>query len=532
MKLIALYRTWSFVATLLLSVLLGCTAIMQPEPTPEPGAESFEEVAFGLQMGGMTLVRIEGDNPAMTMPVTGLNAGTSLLALDFRPSNSLLYALGSDGQLYTLDADGRANPVGSPQAYNGADLSQGVAFDVNAQVDAIRVITSADGRNFVTNPTTGVPAEFTVSTFAAGDSHEGVTPLVLATAYDINVAPFPDGQTTTQYSIEAARGVLAIQGKNNGDLSTVASLDVTVGDRAGFDISGDTDLAYVLLPGTTGQVLYRIDLASAELTPLTARVADLIDLTIVPGGSPEAAPELSERAYGLSEDGMTLIGLGEAVGENAQIAGLNPGTQLLALDYRPAAQTIYALGSDGQLYTLMADGAASAVGTPQSYEGADLSGGVAFDINPQVDAIRVITTADGRNFVTNPATGVPAEFTGSAYAEDDENAGITPSVLATAYDMNVAPFPDDAETVQYSLEAEANTLAIQGKNAGTLLTVAELALDIGPMGGLDISGETGMMYALVTIGGSQALFIIDPDNGLFTRLRDNVTGLRDFTIVP
>jgi hypothetical protein len=515
--------TWKHLV--LIAVLaLGLLACTPPRVGPvDPGAEPFTEVAYGLRADGTTLVRLGGTGG--TVNVTGLNDGTALLALDHRPSNGLVYALGDDGQLYTIDSDGRANPVGMPQTYG--DLSEGVAFDFNPQVDAIRVVMTADGRNFVTNPTTGATNEFTVSAYAEDDENAGTMPMVAATAYDNNVSPFPEGGETVQYSLEAEANALAIQGKNMGTLSTIAELDLDFTAAAGLDISGATGTAYALLSSGAAQGFYQVDLSDGALTLLDVDASGLIDFTVVPGGTLNDAPRLLETAYGLTDDGMGLVRVG---GETVSITGLNDGTMLLALDYRPSNGLLYALGSDGQLYTLNPDGAANAVGVPQTY--GDLSEGVAFDFNPQVDAIRVVMTADGRNFVTNATTGATNEFTPSAYSEDDENAGTAPMVAATAYDNNVSPFPEGGETVQYSLEAEANTLNVQAKNMGTLMTVAELSVDFSNVAGLDISGVTGDAYALLTAGGAQALFMVDLETGLLTRLADDVRGLADFAIVP
>jgi hypothetical protein len=75
----------------------------------------------------------------------GLNADTSLLGLDYRPSDSQIYALGDDGQLYTLTNAGAATAVGSPQSYG--DLSQGIGIDFNPQVDRLRIVVAADQGN-------------------------------------------------------------------------------------------------------------------------------------------------------------------------------------------------------------------------------------------------------------------------------------------------------------------------------------------------------------------------------------------------
>lgn len=514
---------------LLHGLVVMATVLVMAACTPgmgTPGPAPFTEMAVGLASDGRNLVWLGGDEAWQS--VSGLTEGTMLVSIDYRPSNGLLYALGSDGQLYTVDGDGWANAVGVPQAYG--DMSAGAAIDFNPQVDALRVITTADGRNFVTDVAFGLPAEFTTSAFAAGDEHEGAMPMVAATAYDRNVSPFPDGAETVQYSIDAATNVLAIQGKNMGTLTTVGDLGIDVSSVAGLDVSGASGNAYALLTSDGTQRLYWIDLSDAMLTELDVDATGLIDFAIVPGGMPDSAPRFSESALGLSWDGMSLLWLGETASEPVMITGLNPDTMLLALDHRPSDGQVYALGDDGQLYTLTTAGTATPVGMPQTY--GDLSWGVALDVNAQVDAIRVVMTADGRNFVTDPATGSNEEFTASAFLAGDEHEGTMPMVVATAYDLSLSPFPEDSVTTQYSLEAEAGVLAIQGKNAGTLETIATLGRDIGEVAGLDVSGASGNAYALLTVGGVQGFFWVDLETAALQRLAVVVGELRDFTIVP
>ncbi len=237
---------------------------------------------------------------------------------------------------------------------------------------------------------------------------------------------------------------------------------------------------------------------------------------------------LEEVAYVLSTTGTSIARIGDS---NKSVSGLNASTKLLGIDYRPSNSLLYALGDDGQLYTIDSDGTANKIGTPQSY-GGGLGTGIALDFNPQVDAIRVIITADGRNFVTNPVTGVPAEFTQSAYDASDTNSGVNPRVVATAYDNNVSPFPNNGTTIQHSFEARQNVFALQAKNAGTLTTIATLNEDVKDFAGFDISGATGNAYALLNINGTQTLYMINTTTGELTRLADDVAGFGDITIAP
>lgn len=236
----------------------------------------------------------------------------------------------------------------------------------------------------------------------------------------------------------------------------------------------------------------------------------------------------SETAYALTVSGDALAVFGSLGDQRLEISGLDENSTLLGLDYRPADGMIYLLGSDGQLYTLGTDGALVTVGTPQDY--GDLSEGVALDFNPQVDALRVIASADGRNFVTDPSTGVATEYTPTAYK--GEGANSETKVLATAYTNSVNPFPEKAVTTQYSLEAVQNSYAVQAKNDGTLTTIGTLEVDLDGFAGLDVSGTTGVAYALLNVGGRQRLYTANARDASLTELNVDVTGLADLTIVP
>lgn len=249
-----------------------------------------------------------------------------------------------------------------------------------------------------------------------------------------------------------------------------------------------------------------------------------------PPTPPTPSTTFDETAYALTMGGNALVVFGSAGDARLEVSGLNENTTLLGLDYRPADGLIYLLGSDGQLYTLgTGEGAAAAltvVGTPQDYGG--LNGGVAFDVNPQLDALRVIASSDGRNFVTDPDTGITTEYTPSAY----ESGNPAPKVLATAYNNSVSPFPEEVITTQYSLEAVQNSYAVQAKNEGTLTTLGTLELDLTEFAGLDISGATGTAYALLNVEGVQTLYTVSVRDAALTKLDTDVTGLADLTIVP
>jgi hypothetical protein len=80
------------------------------------------------------------------LPVTGLQQGESLLGIDFRPANGLLYGVGSSNRLYTVNPrTGEASQVGSGQF--AVPLTPGAAgFDFNPTVDRIRFVNEAGSK--------------------------------------------------------------------------------------------------------------------------------------------------------------------------------------------------------------------------------------------------------------------------------------------------------------------------------------------------------------------------------------------------
>ncbi|MBM0740064.1 DUF4394 domain-containing protein [Phormidium sp. CLA17] len=212
--------------------------------------------------------------------VTGLQTGESLVGIDYRPSTSGLFGVGSTSRVYSINtATGAATAVGAAPFSPGLS---GNAFgvDFNPVPDLIRVTSNA-GQNLRLSPVTGAQAANSpdaLLAFAAGDVNFGRPANVVAAAYANNIA----GVTaTTLYGIDPLLNVLVRQGSlnfqagnpntpvspNTGRLFTVGSLGVALGTNlVGFDIftQNGTDIAFA----TAGSNLYNIDLSSGAATLL------------------------------------------------------------------------------------------------------------------------------------------------------------------------------------------------------------------------------------------------------------------------
>ncbi len=206
--------------------------------------------------------------------VTGLQAGETILGIDRRPANGLIYGLGSTSRLYII------TPITG-----------------NSVVDRLRVVSNT-GQNLRLNPNDGTLAGTdTALGYAAGDPNAGATPRAVGAAYTNN---FAGATQTTLYIVDSNLDILATQGSpngspvspNTGQLFTVGALGFNTSDLVGFDISGLSGTAYAAFtaPGGTASQLFTVNLTNGAATligtiggglPITSLTAN-IGLNAVP----------------------------------------------------------------------------------------------------------------------------------------------------------------------------------------------------------------------------------------------------------
>ena len=255
--MITSFKRFSFAAITIASLAACTTMTAEPE-----GAERAEKAV--AVTASNKLLKFNAGRPGRvlaTLNITGLQAGETLLGIDYRVAKDQLYALGSSGRLYTINEDtAAATVVGVPFAVKLEGTQFG--FDFNPAVDRIRVISNT-GQNLRLHPDTGAvvdsnPAMAGVQTdgklvFAAGDTNFGKTPMVVGAAYSYNKA---DTKITTNFALDAATGTLVTQGSregvmpavspNTGQLFTIGSLGLTF-NNASFDIQAVSDVAFAAL---------------------------------------------------------------------------------------------------------------------------------------------------------------------------------------------------------------------------------------------------------------------------------------------
>ena len=170
-----------------------------------------------------------------TVAVSGLQIGETLVGIDLRPANGMLYGVGSSSRLYLINPlSGLAMQVGTA----GAFTLNGTAFgtDFNPTVDRVRQVSNTE-QNLRLNPNDG--------TLTATDAALNPAGNVVAVAYSNN---FMGAVTTTLYAIDSASGTLGIVSVPNsgGPITTVGSLGLgtNLNEAIGFDISGISGIAF------------------------------------------------------------------------------------------------------------------------------------------------------------------------------------------------------------------------------------------------------------------------------------------------
>ncbi|KGE15945.1 DUF4394 domain-containing protein [Sphingobacterium deserti] len=193
---------------------------------------------------------------SVTKVIEGLTSGETILGIDFRPATGQLYALGSTNRIYTINlSSGAAARIGTlPIIPSLSGTSFG--FDFNPAVDLIRIVSNT-GQNLRVNPTTGLVAG------VDGNLKPG-TPAVSAAAYTNNVA---GTSATTLLVIDHNTSKLYTQAPpNDGVLTEVGALGVTLTSSNGFDIGSKSGNAYMI--GTTGSTtkLYSVNTSTGAAT--------------------------------------------------------------------------------------------------------------------------------------------------------------------------------------------------------------------------------------------------------------------------
>jgi hypothetical protein len=213
-------------------------------------------------------------------PITGLQAGEAILAIDIRPATGQIYGLGSTSRLYMIDKTTAVATVVGTSAFTPALNGATFGFDFNPTVDRIRVVSNAR-QNMRLNPETGAA----VGALADIDLSPGA-PAVSAAAYTNNQA---GSASTTLYAIDPSTdklytvgGINGIPSPNGGVLTEVGALGINVDGNNGFDISGTDNKAYALLSIGSATKLYSINLSTGAATAVGDFTGPVKGLAVTP----------------------------------------------------------------------------------------------------------------------------------------------------------------------------------------------------------------------------------------------------------
>ena len=299
-----------------------------------------QETILGLADGNNVVqINTAAPNVGTLNPVTNLAAGDTLVGIDFRAFNGLIYGVGSANNVYTLDrttfaaslVGNFADGVNDDPADVGALVGDTFAFDFNPALSNPTNVAGSFARLIANTDTPGGPGDNdnrvinsntgeylgdvkTDVFYPTGDANAGANPNIQGIAYNGNTAPSPG---TVQFGIDIDQNTLVTVANNAGTLGTVDGLTL---DGAGFDPDGDvgfdisaTGAAYAsFTTGPNGESqLYTVNLTSGEVTLETGLTGAL------PG-------------FGVGNNIRSLTVVGAAVPEPSSLAVLAMGVAAIA----------------------------------------------------------------------------------------------------------------------------------------------------------------------------------------------------------
>ncbi len=209
-------------------------------------------------VGGDTIAIVDTAKKQVVRTVKVSGIGGSLLGIDVRPADGMLYGVVDDGAIVMIAMDGKA---AKKSQLDMPPPKMNVTVDFNPAADRLRVMSS-DGASLRINVDDGKVIKDGSHKFADGDKNKGARANVVAGAYSNSVKGTKE---TTLYNIDATLGALLTQAPpNDGVLNTVGALGVKV-DTVAFDIWSDgmgRNDAWLMAGGT----LYSVDLKTGKAT--------------------------------------------------------------------------------------------------------------------------------------------------------------------------------------------------------------------------------------------------------------------------
>jgi hypothetical protein len=110
-------------------------------------------------------------------------------------------------------------------------------------------------------------------------------------------------------------------------------------------------------------------------------------------------------------------------------------------------------------------------------------------------------------------------------------AMVPQGVNGAAYTNSNVGLTAGTQTVLFDIDSETNRLYRQDPpNAGGLVNIGELGISIDKANGFDIGGISGTGHALLTVGGSTGLYMINLSTGAATKTSNFPMGAKGFAL--
>lgn len=244
------------------------------------------------------LVSFDSSDPSLfnsAIFLNGLVGGENVAGISFRPTTGQLYVVGTSSRLYTVNlvtgdltqvGSGRFSPVISGTSFG--DQFNPVA-DTNG-LPSLRFVTDTR-QNLRINANTGaVLVDGTINYTDATSPNPQVTDVAYTNS-------FAGATTTVPYGLETlTNNLVRFTNINAGQMVRVGSLGNNFSGLNGFDISGQTGIAYASLQvvGQSSSELYTINLATGLATSVGVLGAQgsnvqFRGLAVLPAPVPEPA---------------------------------------------------------------------------------------------------------------------------------------------------------------------------------------------------------------------------------------------------
>jgi hypothetical protein len=231
------------------------------------------ELITGLEYNANTIFTMNSSTPGSIFAtgVSGLQGGDILVSVDYL--GSILYGVGSGGDLYTINASsGAASLVSHFGTLNGT------YYGVDASSAGIRIVSDNE-INILLNPITGAVISSS-PTLASGLTIDAIA-----------------SSGSTMYGVDSIANTLGTLNTATGTFATIGSMGYDVSGKNGFDISPNSGTAYfasaVSSSGTDAN-LYQVNLATG-FASLVGRIGPGEGL-LVTGLTVQAVPEPSSIA--------------------------------------------------------------------------------------------------------------------------------------------------------------------------------------------------------------------------------------------